>query len=110
MSLLAALRNKTFSCATAIPAIRAIPDESRIAQIAQIAVANDEAMPPHQSEVVDMLRSNPVARYAFTTRTEGNDVILTLAVRGVAVADWAIPAEKYDAFELLKMFTSEVSQ
>lgn len=42
MSLLAALRNKTFSCATAIPAIRAIPDESRIAQIAQLVTTDSK--------------------------------------------------------------------
>lgn len=60
-------------------------------------------LPPHQAEVVAMLRQDPAMRYAFTSRSHGESVIVTLAIRDVAVADLSIPRSKYDGFEFMKL-------
>jgi len=59
-------------------------------------------LPEHQLEVVHMLRADSALRYAFTTRIEDDDVIVTLAVRDVAVCDLTIPASHYDPLTFWK--------
>lgn len=59
--------------------------------------------PEHQLEVVAMLRADSGLSYAYTTRHEGSEVHVTLAVRDAAVADLVIPADKFDPVEFLKL-------
>lgn len=68
-----------------------------------------QEIPPHQIEVVNMLRADSSLRYAFTTRIEGDDVIVSLAVRDVAVCDLAMPANSYDPLTFWKTI-QEVTQ
>jgi len=65
--------------------------------------------PAHQVEVVDLLKADSALRYAFTTRLEGNDVIVTLAVRNMAVCDMTLPASRYDPLTFWKTI-QEVTQ
>lgn len=66
-------------------------------------------LPAHQTEVVAMLRQDPALRYAYTTRNQGENVIVTLAIRDVAVADLSIPLERYDGFEFMRIMQEEFS-
>ncbi len=68
-----------------------------------------QEIPPHQIEVVNMLRADSSLRYAFTTRIEGEDVIVSLAVRDVAVCDLTMPANSYDPLTFWKTI-NEVTQ
>ena len=65
--------------------------------------------PEHQLEVVNMLRADSSLRYAFTTRIEGDDVIVSLAVRDVAVCELTIPASHYDPMTFWKTINEVTS-
>ncbi len=66
-------------------------------------------LPPHQAEVVAALAADPTLRYAYTTRTLGESVIITLAVRDVAVADLSVPRDRYDGFDFMRVIQEEFS-
>ena len=66
-------------------------------------------LPEHQIEVVKMLRADSALRYGFVTRQEGENIIVTLAVRDVAVCDLSIPASNYDPMTFWKTI-QEVTQ
>jgi hypothetical protein len=55
--------------------------------------------------VLSMLEKSPRLRYALVsdTEAEGDDVILTLAIRELGTCELAIPKAKYDALKVLRM-------
>jgi len=77
----------------------------------QKIAAHDDlpAFPAHQAEVVATLAADPTLRYAYTTRTLGESVIITLAVRDVAVADLSVPRDRYDGFDFMRVIQEEFS-
>lgn len=89
-----------------------------LARLATLALAqprkaaNDTADPlpdpsteARRQRVLAMLAERPDVRYAVITDTEADPeaVLLTLAIRGQATAEFRIPAEKYDSFLLLDL-------
>jgi len=97
-----------------IPAVMLKQLRSVKPEIVALLAANDEPrptpgsalfvnpLPEHQLEVVAMLRADSNLRYAFVTKHEGDSVIVTLAVRDVAVCDLTIPASRYDPLTFWK--------
>jgi len=75
----------------------------------ELARNDSNPLPEHQLEVVAMLRADSTLRYAFVTRQEGENIIVTLAVRGLAVCDLTIPASNYDPMTFWKTI-NEVTQ
>ncbi len=71
--------------------------------------AANDSMPDLASEyrrqrVLAMLAENPNIRRAVVVDNADTDpVLLTLAIRGQATCELAIPAEKFDPFKLLAM-------
>jgi len=72
-------------------------------------LADSNPLPEHQLEAVAMLRADSALRYAFVTRQEGENIIVTLAVRDVAVCDLSIPQNRYDPMTFWKTI-NEVTQ
>jgi len=68
-----------------------------------------DPLAPHQVEAVGRLRADSALRSAFTVRVEDNDVIVTLAVRDMAVCDLIMPASAYDPLMFWETI-QEVSQ
>lgn len=67
-------------------------------------------LPKHQVEVLEMLKAEPSLRYAFTTRAQGAEVLITLAVRDVAVCELSMPGNRYDPVQFwntIRELTSE---
>lgn len=103
--------------ATAIPAIPATQQAgmaATVARIATVAVANstntkaepmsDPAAETRRQRVLAMLAENPNFRRAVVVDNSDTDpVLLTLAIRGQATCELAIPAGKFDAFALLAL-------
>ncbi len=65
----------------------------------------DPAAEARRQRVLAMLAERPDIRYAVITDTQADPeaVLLTLAIRGQATAEFRIPAEKYDPFLLLDL-------
>jgi len=91
-------------CSLCSPAKNNIPsanDEIRPG-IGLLELADSNPLPEHQLEAVAMLRADSALRYAFVTRQEGENIIVSLAVRDVAVCDLTIPASNYDPMAFWK--------
>lgn len=67
--------------------------------------ATDAAAESRRGRVLAMLDQHPTCRYAVLTQDEGDPeaVILTLAIRGRATCELAIPRAKYDGVLLLDL-------
>ncbi len=119
MSLADLIRKRpSVGVATAIPAISATDEQGSagtVARIATVAVARlrddetdtlpDPAAEARRQHALAMLAQHPGTRYAVLTDTEADPeaVLLTLAIRGRATCELAIPREKYDPFLLLDL-------
>ncbi len=119
MSLADLIRKRpSVGVATAIPAISATDGQGSagtVARIATVAVARlrddetdtlpDPAAEARRQLALAMLAQHPGTRYAVLTDTEADPeaVLLTLAIRGRATCELAIPREKYDPFLLLDL-------
>ncbi len=121
MTLLADLirKRKPREVATAIPATSATNEgekRGKIAKIATVAVANpqthetveltsDIQQKIRRQKVLAMLEANPNKQRAVYADTESDqdNVILTIAVRHLAIYEMLIPKEKYDPFRLLAL-------
>jgi hypothetical protein len=102
--------------ATAIPATAATEDGKKtesVARVATVAVASppnpetdlpDPVAESRLQRVLAMLAERPGIRYAVLTDSEANpaEVILTIAIRGVATCELRIPRQ-YDPFLLLDL-------
>ena len=64
----------------------------------------DRAAEARRQRVLAMLDDHPNTRYAVVVDNADTDpVLLTLAIRGQATRELAIPAAKFDSFKLLAM-------
>lgn len=64
----------------------------------------DRAAEARRQRVRAMLADRPETRYAVVVdNPETDPVLLTLAIRGQATCELAIPAAKFDAFKLLNL-------
>jgi hypothetical protein len=92
---------------TKAPSVSFVSAQGR--HISEIEGANDPlpdpAMEARRQRVLAMLADHPEARYALVTDLESDPeaVLLTLAIRGQATAEFRIPAKKYDPFLLLDL-------
>lgn len=58
---------------------------------------------PRHAEVLAMLEGDPEARYAYlVTDPDTDPVSLVIAIRGIGTARLTIPADRYDAGDLLQ--------
>jgi len=104
--------------ATAIPATDATEEGRKagaVARVATVAVAtpsnqqvgalSDPAAKARRQPVLELLATNPTARYALVTDLESDPerVLLALAIRGKATCELHIPSAKYDPFLLLDL-------
>jgi len=65
-------------------------------------VIHDPAMEARRQRVLAMLAENPnIRRAVLVNSADADPVLLTLAIRGQATCELAIPAAKFDPFELL---------
>jgi predicted nucleic acid-binding protein len=65
-----------------------------------------------RQKVLNMLAENPDKKRAYTTDTitDPDNVILTVAIRGVASFEMLVPLDRYDAFLLMKMLDNNSTQ
>ncbi len=77
---------------------------SDLAVFRKISAANDTEADTRRGQVLAMLDERQDTRYAVLVDDPDSDpVLLTLAIRGQATCELAIPAGKFDPFELLAM-------
>lgn len=55
------------------------------------------------THIQQMLDAEPDKRLAMSTQREGDECILTIAIRGVAIFEMTMPWRNYDAFNLIML-------
>jgi hypothetical protein len=85
--------------------IREASDPTAPGQTGDVDPLTDPLAEARRRRVLDLLATNPTARFALLTDTEADPeaVILTLAIRGRATCALRIPRAKYDPFLLLAL-------
>tara|TARA_R110002073_G_scaffold271812_1_gene435351 strand:- start:200 stop:571 length:372 start_codon:yes stop_codon:yes gene_type:complete len=80
--------------------------EKNITDIAEIQTES------YRQEVLSMLESNPNKQRAHVvnTETDTDNVILTIAIRGLAIFEMTIPHDKYDPFLLMELIDKGATQ
>jgi hypothetical protein len=85
-----------------VPFVAPMPTSSR--QISAHKLTIDPEADPRRDRALAMLTERPALRYAVLAVNPDTDpVLLTVAIRGVATFDMAIPAAKFNAFALLAL-------
>ena len=71
----------------------------------EVASLENPEVYARRTRVLEMLQSNPTARYAVLTdlQSDPEAVVLTLAIRGKAICELPIPRKKYDGLLLLDL-------
>jgi hypothetical protein len=75
---------------------------SEPAAIATVTPAINAEVERRKAQALAMLDTDPKRRIAVVAEA-GNPAHVTVAIRGVAVGDLEVPAERYDAFALLAL-------
>ncbi len=92
--------------------LRSLIVEHKVELIAALEIRPDPAAEARRQRVLAMLAQHPGTRYAVLTDTEADPeaVLLTLAIRGRATCELAIPRAKYDPFLLLDLIERHTSK
>ena len=112
---------KSATATPAIPATQGLAATIAVARIATIAVANPSPtetgpdlsfeIEPGESWALDVLTAHPEARYGVHVDTTGDQVRVTVVIRGAALCEVWIPASRWDGvrfLELLEQFGGTV--
>ncbi len=92
--------------------LRSLIVEHKVELIAALEIRPDPAAEARRQRVLAMLAERPDVRYAVLTDTEADPeaVLLTLAIRGRATCELAIPRAKYDGVLLLDLIEKHTSK